>query len=190
MNYININKKFTEITTEYIGKGYIINSSSMSGSQGETCKIDLTNGIEVIRILIDTFSDWRENVEGVEIIVGKATDDDVRPHENPGRSTIWNNRLEILRTERFYKIGEDHKNGTYYGTKAEAEAAAAIKIKRHIAHYSECKTENITIKAMEIAKRIIRRKFGVKRICEADIQVSKRNGVYTISYKTKSYRLH
>ena len=73
----------------------------MSGSQGETAKIDLTNGAEIIRVMIDTFSDWTNNLEGVEILVGKVTDEDVRPHSNSGWATIWNNRLEVLSTERF-----------------------------------------------------------------------------------------
>ena len=42
---------------------------------------------------------------------------------------------------------------------------------------------------MEIAKRIIRREFGIKRICEADVTVSKHNGVYTVGYRNKAYRL-
>lgn len=42
---------------------------------------------------------------------------------------------------------------------------------------------------MEIAKRVIRREFSVKRIRENDIMVSKYNGVYTISYKNKTYQL-
>lgn len=52
------------------------------------------------------------------------------------------------------------------------------------------KTEAITPKAMEIAKRIIRREFGVKRICEADVKVSKSDKGYTVSYKGRAYRLH
>ena len=37
---------------------------------------------------------------------------------------------------------------------------------------------------------INRREFGFKRICEADITVSKYNGVYTVGYRNKAYRLH
>ena len=51
-------------------------------------------------------------------------------------------------------------------------------------------SQDISPKAMEVAKRIIRRQFGVKRICEADIKVSKHDGTYTIGYKGKAYRLH
>ena len=85
------------------------------------------------------------------------------------------------------RIGRD---SDYYGAQAEAEAAADLRVKRYIARESTRKTENITEKVKEIAKRVIRREFGVKRICEADIKVSKFNGVYTIGYKGKAYRLH
>lgn len=189
MKYADINRRYTEIVAEYIGKGYTINTASMSGSQGETAKIDLTNGTEIVRVMIDTFSDWTNNLEGVEIFVGKVTDEDVRPHSNSGWATIWNNRLEVLSTERFYKIGEDRRHGAFYGSEAEAKAVATIRRSRYFLRESTRKTENITDKAMEIAKRIIRREFGVKRICEADITVSKCNGAYTVGYRNKVYRL-
>lgn len=35
MKYIDINKRYTEIVTEYMARGYIINTRTMSGSQGE-----------------------------------------------------------------------------------------------------------------------------------------------------------
>lgn len=190
MNYADINKRYTEIVVEYMIKGYTINSASMSGSQGETSKVDLTNGSEIIRVMVDTFSDWSAGTEGVEIIVGRSLDSDVVPNSNSGWATIWNNKLEILKQERFFKIGEDRHHGTYYGTEEEAKAAKAKKLNRYISRESSRRTENITDKAMEIAKRIIRREFGIKRICEADIKVSKYNGVYTVGYKSKTYRLH
>lgn len=189
MKYADINRRYTEIVAEYIGKGYTINTASMSGSQGETAKIDLTNGTEIIRVIIDTFSDWTNNLEGVEILVGKVTDEDVRPHSSSGWNTIWNNRLDVLSTERFYKIGEDRRHGTFYGSEAEAKAVVAIRRSRYFLRESARKTENITDKAMEIAKKVIRREFGVKRICEANITVCRYNGAYTIGYKNKTYRL-
>lgn len=189
MKYADINKRYTEIVAEYISKGYAINTATMSGSQGETAKVDLTDGTEIIRVMIATFSDWRASLEGVEITVGKVMDEDVRPHSNSGWATIWNNRLEILSTERFYKIGEDRHHGTFYGSETEAKAVVVIRRSRYFLRESSRKTENITDKAMEIAKRIIRREFGIKRICEADITVSKCNGTYTVGYRNKVYRL-
>lgn len=190
MKYTDINHRYTEIVAEYMSNGYTINTASMGGSQGETCKIDLTNGAEIIRIMVDTFSDWENCLEGVEIVVGKATDADIRPHSNSGWNTIWNNRLELITAERFYKIGEDRRHGTFYGSLVEAKAVAVIRRSRYFARESTRKTENITDKALEIAKRIIRREFGFKRICESDITVSKYNGVYTVGYRNKAYRLH
>lgn len=189
MKYADINRRYTEIVAEYIGKGYTINSASMGGSQGETCKVDLTDGSEIIRIIVDTFSDWHAGFEGVEIIVGHVVDNTVKPHDDSDWNTIWNNRLEILSTERFYKIGEDRRHGTFYGSEVEAKAVVTIRQSRYFLRESARKTENITDKAMEIAKRVIRREFGVQRIREADVKVSKYNGVYTIGYKNKTYRL-
>lgn len=189
MKYADINRRYTEIVAEYIGKGYAINSASMGGSQGETCKVDLTDGSEIIRVMVVTFSDWENHFEGVKIVVGKATDKGISPHNNDSWGAVWNSRLEILSTERFYKIGEDRHNGTFYGSMIEAEAAVAIKRSRYIARETVRRTENITDKYMELAKRVIRRKFGVQRIREADVLVSKCNGVCTIGYRNKTYRL-
>ena len=78
MTYKDINNRFTQIVAEYIAKGYTFNTSSMGGSQGEIANIDLTNGTEIIRIVVSSFSNWRENLEGVEIAIGRCTDN-VRP---------------------------------------------------------------------------------------------------------------
>lgn len=136
MKYADINKRYTEIVAEYISKRYTINTASMGGSQGETCKVDLTNGTEIIRIIVDTFSDWSANLEGTEIIVGRVIDENVKPHSNSDRYTIWNNRLEVITAERYYRIGRD---SNYYGTQVEAEAASALRRKRYIAKESPAK---------------------------------------------------
>lgn len=90
MTYEDINNRFTEIVAEYIAKGYTFNTSSMGGSQGEIANIDLTNGKEIIRVVVSSFNNWRESVEGVEISIGKSTDN-VRP---PLRSSP-RNRVEL-----------------------------------------------------------------------------------------------
>lgn len=48
MNYTDINKRYTAVVAEYLTNGYIINSRSMCGSQGDYAHIDLTDGTEVI----------------------------------------------------------------------------------------------------------------------------------------------
>jgi len=191
MKYADINKRFTEIVAEYIGKGYLVNSASMTGSQGEISKIDLTNGTEIIRIMVANFTEWEPmTVDGVEIIVGRDQNE-VSPHHHSTWHTLWNNKLETLSEERFYKIGETRRDRTpYYGAKEEALAAADLNFKRYRARRQSCEAKDVTSKAMEIAKRIIRREFKVQRIREADIRVIKSNGSYTVNYGRKAYTLH
>lgn len=190
MKYADINAKYTAIVTEYLAKGYIINTRSMCGSQGDYAHIDLTDGTEVIRIMVDTFHEWTDiTLDGLEIIVGRA-DSEVIPNCENDYYTLWNSRLDIISRERFYQIGEDRRNGKFYGTLEEATAAQQLKFKRYIANRQTSKPEDITAKAMEIAKRIIRREFKVKRINEAKVTVTKCNGSYAINYNGKVYRLH
>lgn len=190
MKYADINMKYTATVAEYLANGYTINTRSMCGSQGDYAHIDLTDGTEVIRILVDTFREWSNlPLNGLEIIVGRA-DSEVIPNCENDYHTLWNTKLNIISRERFYQIGEARHHGKFYGTLEEATAAQQLRAQRYSANQQDSKAEDITDKAMGIAKRIIRREFKVKRICEADITVSKHNGTYTIKYKSKVYRLH
>lgn len=194
MKYIDINKRYSEIVAEYISKGYTINTASMSGTQGEIAKIDLTDGNEIIRISIDGFSNWRESIEGYEITVGRDTKDEVKPHTNDsGYNTIWNNNLEIIHTERFYRID---RYSDFLGTEEDAKNAVAVRRER--IKYSRDKAQrfisslepNTSAKAIEIAKRIIRRKFGYSRINTSEVKISKDNRGYTVVYRGNVYTLH
>lgn len=190
MKYADINKRYTEIVADYMTRGYTINTRTMSGSQGEYAHIDLTDGTEVIRILVDSFHEWTDiSLDGLEIIVGRA-DSEVEPNSESDCHTLWNNRLTIIIKERFYEIGADRRHGKFYGTLEEATAAERLKIQRYRARHQGSSAQDITDKAMEVAKRIIRREFKVKRICEADVTVSKSNNRYTVKYKGKAYSLH
>lgn len=190
MNYADINKEYTATVTEYLAKGYTINTRTMTGSQGDYAHIDLTDGNEVIRIMVDSFFGSFDNpLNGLEIIVGRA-DNEVEPNSENDYHTLWNNKLDILSRERFYEIGADRRHGKFYGTMEEATAAKQLKVQRYIAKHQTSKSEDITAQAMEIAKRIIRREFKAKRICEADVTVTKSNGAYTIKYKGKVYHLN
>ncbi len=191
MKFVDINKRYTELVAEYIRKGYTINAATMSGSQGEIAKVDLTNGTDIIRIYVGTFTDWNHyyGLEGVEIVIGISTDD-VVPNSHSDFGTVWSSRLNILRRERFYKIGDGRKSGRMYGTIEEAEAAIAKRVARHSAR--ECKSNTFTPTSgmMAIAKRVVRDKFVYKRIIESGIKLTKHRGKYTVSYRNESYTLH
>lgn len=109
MKYIDINQKFTAKVAEYIAKGYTINTATMSGSQGEVAHVDLTDGKQVVRVLLDSFTEYDSfnSLSGLEIVVG-APADKVVPYDTARHNTIWNNRLEVIESERFYEIGSSN----------------------------------------------------------------------------------
>lgn len=97
MKYIDINQKFTAKVAEYIAKGYTINTATMSGSQGEVAHVDLTDGKQVVRVLLDSFTEYDSfnSLSGLEIVVGTPADK-VVPYDTARYNTIWNNRLEVI----------------------------------------------------------------------------------------------
>ena len=40
----DVNKEFTNIVNGYLNKGFTISATTMSGTQGEHAKVDLTDG--------------------------------------------------------------------------------------------------------------------------------------------------
>ena len=108
MKKTDLNTIFTAKVNTYLAKGYTFNTDSMAGHQGgEIAKVDLTNGKEVIRILMEDLPfSWNQELgihlnKGYSIKVGRATE--IQP--GISGSTIWNNRLEILEQEDFYQVG-------------------------------------------------------------------------------------
>ena len=124
--YVDINKRFTEIVSEYIAVGFVMNTASMNGSEGEISKVDLTDGKEILRVLVRRFDDCENlySLTGVEITVGRVPESDrMTPHDGSNWFTPWNNHLNQLRQERFFQIREGQRGGKFYGTRQEAEAA-------------------------------------------------------------------
>ena len=67
----DINRIYTEKVAELLACGYQINTETMSGSQGEWAHIDLTDGSEILRVLVDSHSSFSEGYdEIVRITVG------------------------------------------------------------------------------------------------------------------------
>lgn len=97
ITYADINREFTAAAAEYLSKGYIINTGTMDGSQGEVAHIDLTNGDEIIRVLLTyDFIPWPEKEYTIAVCkVKSGTIPNLKAHE---AETIWNNELETIRS--------------------------------------------------------------------------------------------
>ncbi len=121
----DIDALFTSKMMEYINKGYIIHTNTMSGSQGEQAKVDLYNDSEIIRIFIT--SHYRTSLSGLKLIVGRNTN---KTYNRP-TDIIWNNDLEIIEEQEFIKLSDN-----YFVTPEEYEPIKAIQKKRSHIKYS------------------------------------------------------
>lgn len=95
VTYTDINREFSTAVAEYMSKGYIINTGTMNGSQGEVSHVDLTNGSEIIRVvLMYNFASWP--AKEYTIIVGKANPNVIPNLRTNEAETVWNSELEII----------------------------------------------------------------------------------------------
>ena len=117
----DIRSIYTQKVAELLAQGYQIHPETMSGSQGEMAHIDLTNGSEILRVLIETHGSYCEGYGDILTIrVGRNTDD-----ISGGWHTIWNNHLETLSEIKLAKISE-----TFYTTLEEGKRMAEVRYSR------------------------------------------------------------
>ena len=178
---MNVNQFYSENMGEDIKRGMLDNA--------ENCKVNGALPLGYVSGPDKRYAIEPKEAEIVRGIYDKVLDADVRPNNNDNWATLWNNRLEVLQQERFFKIGENRVSGTQYGTEAEAKAAAELRLKRYIAKECSSKSKTFTGEAIEIAKRVIRRKFGANRIATAYVMVFKYDNAYCVSYRDRTYRL-
>ena len=122
-----INRIYTETVANLIAKGYQIHTASMSGSQGEIAHIDLTNGKEVLRVLLNREGVYDDSPYSnrVTLTVGRCTDELRVRGFCRGYATIWNNRLEVLSEIAWVEIDED-----WYVSPEEAKPLGELKFAR------------------------------------------------------------
>ena len=189
MKFAEINKKFTAKVAEYIAQGWTINAGTMNGSQGEIAKVDMTNGKDIIRVMLDTdyaherIGDRFYCFDKVQLIVGRP-EMPIRVNESRDYDTIWNNHLDVIYCEEFYKIGRGRPD--WYGTKEETMAAQDKHLDRYMA--AQESREELPDKAKAIILPLIRRMPKCKSVTLREIGpviksvVTRRNGQDTTRY--------
>lgn len=202
MKYADINRQFTEIVSGYLKAGYTFNTATMGGSQCEIARVDLNDGKNVIRILLQSFycKDDFYN-DGYEIIVGstRSTISANQPPENTVR-TIWNNRLDVVYRREFYEISKRNGCAVWFGNRDEAISASNVRVARRAqkGYYVVSKDDMTGDNAIRAAERYVRRIAGIKHPNRAKLNVrhairredGRVYGQYIITYNGKSYILH
>lgn len=172
-----IEKIYSDIIADYFNKGYYINMNTMSGSQlNEIAKIDLTNGKEVLRVMLcgsntDRDNEYNYYLDYISIVIGRNTD---KLYNNHG-DIIWNNHLEILSEQKFYEIG-DRNDRRFFGTKEEALAAKKKHYSRvkGIDYCGGCWVNISNNKARSIVLPFVKRQYKCKSVTLKDIEAVKK----------------
>lgn len=159
---------FTAKVNEYLANGYMINTNTMGGSQGEIAHIDFRKGDEIIRILMETKYNWREG-DTIHIIVGRSTDTVYfeRDHE-----TVWNNHLEIIEDLAFLKVSDN-----WFTSTEENEAINELRHERWtLQHIAD--TRQLTPTAAFICS--LKNRKGFSNATKNNITVERTPRGYTI----------
>ncbi len=129
----DIRNAYTQKVTELLNQGYTIFPDTMNGSQGEIAHIDLTNGTEIIRVLLERGLCWDVVGNGfycdvITLTIGRAAADTWIGDRWDG--TIWNNRLEKIFQIKWAEIEGKHEG--WYTDLDEATRIGHIQRERHL----------------------------------------------------------
>ena len=120
----DIRRIYTQKVTELLNQGYILFPDTMNGHQGEIAHIDLTDGSQIVRVLLERGLCWSHINDGfhgdtVTLTIGRAAADTwVGEHWD---GLLWNNRLE-----KIFEISWAEINGSGEGWYTELDDAARI----------------------------------------------------------------
>ena len=107
MKRYDIDKIFAKLLGEYIADGYVINTNTMGGSQGEVAKVDLKKGSDFLRMTLQkTYGGWGEH-DGYVLVIGRSAKA-VRDRDG---EIVWTNDLEEIARHPFWQIGTNWFTG-------------------------------------------------------------------------------
>ena len=136
----DIRNAYTQKVTELLNQGYTIFPDTMNGSQGEIAHIDLTNGSEIIRVLLERGLCWSHISDGfhgdvITLTIGRAAADTWVGDRWDG--TIWNNRLEPSFQIKWAEVN-GRGEGWYIGLD-EAASIGRLQMERYRASHTVCR---------------------------------------------------
>lgn len=180
-----IEMAYTNVVADYLKRGYVINTKTSSGSQGEVHKIDFRDGSDVYRIVLLHIQDYDapDNIGQMIIRVLKYTD--VNMHTD----ILWTDKGTTIAETIFYLVAErcnEHKE--VYSTDIEvAKNAERIRIERcRRKAYTPIRFIKFTKAQQKVVKEILKNHAGYKTVAATKIMSMRRtsNG-YVIFIKDK-----
>lgn len=157
MTFAEINRRFSDIIADYLGKGWVINTSGVTaGYSGEKMRVELTNGKDIIAVrLVEDFGGLFSG-RTVNIVVGIARESILRKHHvtpnRLGHESLWADCITELSREPYYCVG-DRYCSNWFSTKEEQEKAKEIRRARQMAR-DDRNPKEIDLTEMRGAKEI------------------------------------
>lgn len=186
MKFAEINRKFTEKVAGYIGAGWTVNTGTMSGTQGEVAKVDLTDGNRIVRVKMNKVSNNYRY--GFEISVGYAKPKSI-PNSFNTWQTIWDRELDIVSHEVFYQPNMDN-SVDWFVTEEESIACAEKMWGRYHSRYMGSASKDLTERCAPVVLSFVKRQPKCKSAKLADVTVIREaNGKYRVRYKDRSWTL-
>ena len=188
-----------KVGSEFTGKGMRILVNTMSGSQGEVAKIDCTDGKNIYRILVESFSEpikdeekysWDE-LEGYRIVVLRYDYNKRFESRFDSMCTLWRNDGEVIEEIKFYDLsGWSRKRQAYTMDREEAIAGQSRRSNRATERY---RSERNDSKEIELTRerrnklcRIAKERRGYGSITRKMITgLEKRSGAFYIKVEGK-----
>lgn len=182
ITFDKIGNVFTQKVNEYLKRGYVVNLSTMSGTQGETARIDLIqpkDSKKIIRIRVESY--WAE--------FNSITSIFVEEHEKKSEfcETLWNGKGDLIEEIKFYEVSNKKGKKIYADDLNEFN-----KIKEK--QISRMKGNSINFVKLNPAKvvKVIKKFYGFKTIRPKDIisveKISK-NGILYIVHVNKNNKI-
>lgn len=183
----DIDHIYTELVADLLQRGYQIYPYTMGGSQGEWAHIDLSNGSEIVRVLIESEMSCGETYgDIVKITLGKCTD----RIRGGLHDVIWNNNLEVSFQIRFARISK-----SFYTSPEESERMADVRFARYKDRQTEIPAD-LSDAYKSVALRWLRKQPRMKTCQLGDIEKMIRTTTYNggkvcfeITAKGKKYIL-
>lgn len=187
----NINEEFTKAVNELLAKGMTF-YTTMSGSSGETMKVDVTDGKDVYRVILERGHDHSEDRKNR--FCGDTFELTVRVFKDAYKDsfdsfyTLWNRDGEELLRKTWYSIDDSYRRSVFTDNREEAIACKNKRCSRldfnddEVMEIIPANDEQRTF-----LRDMCRKTRGYKRVKRADIRMLV---VRRTSSGVKSYKVY
>lgn len=184
----DIERIYTDMVQDYLKKGYVINPGTMAGSQGEIAKVDLTNLEEIVRVRINSNTDFKLGYVDVLTITVEAFGMD-----EPGCfGTLWDGKGREVKVVEFVQLDERHTcgiDGKYAAKEDYIKAGVAEKREERIMAADESEVRWLEKFDKKLCQSIVKKVDGLKTVKVDDIKgLVKVHGGYVIKLANRKIR--